>query len=496
MKKLFCFILVLSILLLPASALAADRNMVTLSAGNFILKADDMTVSLPATLELGVGAEPETERGMAVLNLLAGEEPAGSVLAALENGQFKVQIDGMDYGLYLSLEDAVALLESEMGVTFEEMLTVETIPVEMQEKITRMAEALTNVMLSASLDGNAMSEPLGITIEEAGSAAVTIFDAETEAVKSVITMPEATLYDLIEATSEADSAWGAYWAAYYDLFLSMADESGAAISMEELDEVLQAVSMGFEADMYAAEGASLIELTVIITADGETLEIPMTITVQESETASRVNVSMLIGENSESMQLVIDSSSTENAFDTTVCMHYINEIWWEETILEFNINGTTSDTDGQYAASFRMSDDYSDVNIHFTLSTAETETGSRVNAGLYFSDGYDEASIGLSFIGAPAVLTDEKDVYAGNVALYVCDGYSEFVIGMEVGAELSTLPEGELLSLSGNSIDLLTADDDMMEQFGEDAQVPLINAVGTLMQVPEIAELLSGFMIN
>jgi len=65
---------------------------------------------------------------------------------------------------------------------------------------------------------------------------------------------------------------------------------------------------------------------------------------------------------------------------------------------------------------------------------------------------------------------------------------------MDTSLMLDTMPEGELITLGDSSINLAEADDAAMEQFMADAQVPLMQLLGTLMQNETIAALLGDLM--
>ena len=65
---------------------------------------------------------------------------------------------------------------------------------------------------------------------------------------------------------------------------------------------------------------------------------------------------------------------------------------------------------------------------------------------------------------------------------------------MDTNVTVSAMPEGELLTLPESSINALEADEDTWNQFATDAQTPLMQAIGVLMQDATIAELISGMM--
>lgn len=466
MKRILSLILVWAVLLLPASALAAERDMATLSVGNFKLEMNGETISLPVTLKLGGGVDEEGGRGMALVQLLAGEETAGTVRAVFENEEIKALIDGMDYGLFIPLEEIVALVEDEMGASIESLMTGGAIPSDIQDAGTRMGEALVYAMTSTALNAEELLAAMGISSDPQGETALTLFGEEIAAEKTVISMENTSMADLIDATSAADEAWAAFWASYYDLFLLIAEQSGDEISIEYLDAVFSMLGMSFRADIYTAENASHTDLTIGMTVDGETVELPIAVSTMETEsgTLEAVRASMTV--DGETLTFRMNSEIGESAYDHTFVIMMTDEEYAEIT---------------------------TSMTLHVSGSTTEDDT--RFSLGLYAADEFgDEAEMGISYLGGPAVCTEEQDEYEGRLNLFFSDGYDKFILGMDTGLTLSNLPEGDLLTLPEGSVNPLTADEATMEQFADDAQPVLMQAVGVLMQNPEISELLGGYM--
>lgn len=443
-----------------------EWNMATLSVGNFELDIDGEALNLPLTLRLGGGADIEGERFLAVLELLAGDEIAATVRTAVENGEIKALLDGMDYGLVLPLDDIISMIESEAGASLEDLMSGAMMPAETQESVTRLTEALSGLAISVGLNPDDTLAAIGLTSEEAGKETVTIFEEEIETESVRLSMEENTLLGLIDATSEADADWANFWAAWYDLFLTLANEEGEEITMEDLDEVFAEVSFGFDAVVYSAENASMTDMVVSMTADGETVELPISFASMEADGVSRTEVFFEMTVEDEGLLLTVSTETSEAGYAT----EFFVEEYDAET--EETINGILLDVDG-----------------------FSTEEGVEFNLGLYTIDEWgDEASIGIAYQGNPAVITEDSTSYEGALGLHFSDGEAEYSIGMDTGLTLGFMPEGELLSLSDNSINPLTADEDTMEQFTSDAQPVLFQALGVMMQNPELSALLSELM--
>lgn len=466
MKKFLSLILVLSMLLLPVSALASERNAVMLSVGNFELNLDGATLSLPVTLELYGGLDLEGERAMTYANLLAGENLAGSVYAAVENGEVKAYIDGMAYGLTVPTEDLVALLENEMDISLEDLLSGAAFSSELTDDFTRLGENLVAAILSSEQNSEKLLAGLGVTSTDMGVQTVEMFGEEVSSDCVLFTLNETSLYNLIAAFSNTDAAWAAFWDSYWELFLNMASESEETITQDDLNMLLQFISTSCEARVYTAEQASLTELEVSMTADDETIQVPISICSQTAETGSRSDVSVALTVDGETLQVQVTNDQSESSFDTSVYLDlYDAEDGQTSTLMSFDVSGMSAGNGS-----------------------------SRFAVDLYVLSDGEEASFSLAYNGNPASLSEEQDVYSGILNLRFSDGSSEFSIDMDAGLALFNMPEGELLSLSSHSINPFTADDDALEQFASDVQVPMMQAIGALMQVPEIAEIFSSMM--
>ena len=111
--RTLALVIALSVLLLPMSAFAAERNAFSLTVGNIEMSMDDETVTIPVSIQIGGGADlsDPNVRGYFIANLLSGEESALSALASVENGEVRAYLNGMDYGIVIPLEQLMALAE-------------------------------------------------------------------------------------------------------------------------------------------------------------------------------------------------------------------------------------------------------------------------------------------------------------------------------------------------------------------------------------------------
>ena len=121
-SRILALIVALSMLLVP-TAFAAERNAGSLTIGNFEITIGEQTISLPVTLQLGGGVDIAGERGYITAGVATETATAISALGALENGEVKAYLNGMDYGVAIPMEQIVALIEKELGMSLEEAMS-------------------------------------------------------------------------------------------------------------------------------------------------------------------------------------------------------------------------------------------------------------------------------------------------------------------------------------------------------------------------------------
>ncbi len=477
-SRVLALVLVLSVLLLPVSALAAERNAGTLTIGNLELTMDGETISLPLQLQIGGGADPAGERGFGIVKVLTSQAEAFSAMAAIENGEIKAYLNGMSYGLTMPLEQVTALLsdaiESATGATVEDLLAEagSSISPEMQAAFTKVMDAYTKLLAEAetmnqmtNLDSY-WKDVLGAALETAGEAeTVTLFDVEVQAVPYTVTMPEITYSQLISKVSTISPAMKEYYDAYSDLLNLMLTESGEKAA--DFESMLDQISFGMNGTLYQAEEGAYAELTMTMTAEGETLEIPYTITVLTDDAGvySAVDVAMNVDDEALYVSVYADDFVSDG-YDCTNAdiMIAVGDIDEEEpeTAIMFTVYSVGSEAEG---------------NVY--------------GLDIGVSDGGEVMSMGGSYYALPAVCTEEADSYDGFIEFYVNDGASTIEASLDTNLTLTSVPEGELLTFT-KSINPLEADEAALAQLANDAMTALYQGLGVLMQEPAIAAMLGA----
>lgn len=477
MKKIASRVLALVValsMLLVSTAFAAERNAATVSIGNFELTMDGETITLPVVLSVGGGVDVEGVRGYMTANVSTEAASALSALAAFENGEIKAYLSGMNYGFSIPLEQIVAMIEAELGMTLEEALmqAMTSLGDASSNSLSGLMGSAAGLMESAAalegleLDDAAVLAALGITLTEDSKYTVTLFDTEATATGTVLTMAPQSMKAIFDSLSALDPALDAYMDEYFSYMNETIAATGEELSIED---VLSLVSVGMNGTIYdAGETGALVDLTLIMSVEDESIEIPLSVTTLNDDHGTYTEVGLMMEADGEMAYLSFyaDNYTAEGAD----CMNFI-------------FSGAVGDVDSEEADS------------EFTFSFRNV--ASAESTGVYFDVSATEygepASFGLSYIGSPVVSTAESDSYDGVINLYVnADGVS-IDAHADTNLTLANVPAGELLTFT-QSINPLEADEETLEKVATDAMNALIQGAGVLMQDPTIASMLGGLM--
>lgn len=483
-SRMLALLLVLSVLLMPMSALAAERNAAALTVGNFKLTAGEQTIALPVYLKIGGGVDIEDVRGYISAALSTASQPAFSAVAALEDNQIKGYLNGMSYGLSIPVEQAVSALESAMGVSFEDLIAEamseaqNSLSPEMQAAIEKLIATIPAMMDEAvSMQSVSMSDlsayyadVLGADVEVIGEAeTTTIYDVEVQAVPMTVTADNLTVAEMMDNLGTVYPATGAYLDACFELLQQALTESGEdEITVEQL---LSSISYTVNGTLKQAENGCLAELTMTMTVtDGdnsESIEMPFTIIYLNDEFGWYTTTVLDMDVDGEKVSAVLYTDNYNTA-ENVNCINYdittaIGDAEEPDTILDISFAIESSEVEGTY----------------YMLDVAFEDYGMPIN----FSGSYH---------AFPAQLTTEADSFDGELKLYLNDGYDEFDLSLLTNLTLTTIPEGELLTFS-KAINPLEASEADLQQLGTDAMTVVYQGLGILMSDPDIAALINNF---
>lgn len=469
MKKIASRVLALVValtMMLTATAFAAERNAATLSVGNFEITIGEQTLSLPVTLQLGGGVDLVGERGYITAGVATETASAISALAALENGEVKAYLNGMDYGVAIPMEQIVALIEEQLGMSLEEAMSqaMTSLNPQIQSALNGMtgsAAALKNIDIAPE----AVLSALGLTLTEVGPATVTLFDVETSATEMTLSMKEQTCKEMFDALAALDPALKDYIDQYY---ATMNAELAAVGEDMTIEEALTMVSVGADGAVYAADNGVLAEVTMSVSAEGQTIAVPLSIISLTDETGTYTELFLNADVDGETayFDIYVDNYAEEG-------VDYAN----------FLISLAVGDTDAEA----------NDVEFTLSVNTSAATESSALGIDVYVSNYGETTAAGVGYVGYPVVSTEASDSYDGVLFVYADTAEVSFEVYADTNLTLTNVPEGELLTFT-QSINPLEADEETLNQFVTDAQNALIQGAGVLMQDPAIASMLGGLM--
>ena len=477
MKKIASRVLALVValsMLLVSTAFASERNAATLTIGNFEITVADQTISLPVYLSIGGGVDIEGTRGYLLADLSTQSASALSALAAFENGEIKAYLNGMDYGIAIPLEQIIALIEAELGMTIEEaiMQVMSELNDGSSNSISGMMGPAAGLLESAAalegleLDDAAVLAALGITLTDNGESTITLFDYEVAAAGTVLTMAPQSLKAIFDSLAALDPALDAY----IDEYLAYMNETIATAGEEmTIEDVLSIVSVGMNGTICdAGETGSLLDLTLILSVEDESIEIPLTVTTLNNESGTYAEAGLLMDVDGEMVYLSVYANNYTG--EDADCMNFI---------LSGGVGDIEAEAmDMEFSVSFSHSASAESTGTYFDLTAAEYGV---------------PTSFGFGYIGYPVVSTAEADSYDGLLNVYIVADGMNIDAYADTNLTLTNVPAGELIAFT-NSINPLEADEETMTKFMSDAQNTLIQTLGVLMQDPTLASMIGSMM--
>ncbi len=465
MSRMLALIVAMIILVLPSAALAEERNFYTLTVGNFELTYEGETIVLPVDLSIGAAADIEGERGALIASLGTDGQLAASALATLENGEIRATLEGLGYNLYVPMEQLMELVEEEMGGSLEEAIASE-----MDPEMTAMMEKLMNAyvkMIEEAMNADPAAYTSIALPEEyytvEGEEEITLYDVTMTASKLIVDTGDLTMNEILDLSSGTGAA-KEYMDAYMEFMEYMIAQEGSDITLEEAFDL---ITMCFTGVVYTAENAVMGEIDMIVTVEGDSLTIPMSIAALGDDESLLMDFVMPITVDGETMTMQMSMDALDNE---------------EMTSVLFDVAMIVSEDD-----------EISDI-IQLGFATIDDADGVALSIAITVDDGVDTVAMALDYAGTHITSTADADSWDGSLMLSVQEGEELMSIAMSTNLTASILPEGELLAPTEGDLNALELTDENVESLTVDAQNVLIQALGVLMQDPTIAEMIVDMM--
>jgi len=466
--RVLALVIALSVLLLPACALAAPaRDAISLSISNLYMHTDYEEITLPLTLKLDLGADLEAARGYGMLSLLADGTSAISAMAAVEDGAIKAYLNGMSYGLSMTIEQLMTVLAPVLS-EMESELPAEGLNPEQQAAVERLTAAIEGLADEAAKDPEgtlqAYYDALNLTVITGTKAdTITLYGQEVSAVPTALILKDITLADLVNGLTNATPAMTEYYDAYFNFLSVLFSTYGE--EMPDINEALASAegTLSMAGTVHTAANALSVDVVLSITVEDETVDFPIVITQLSGKDASYFDFLLEVSDvgYDETMSLSAHYEAAQNNADLNLTFH----------IYETSTNET-------------------DSIMTFKLYSKEEAEGQLYGAEFFYGEYGYPTVMRLEYLAMPAEHTAAGDSYSGKFSLFMDDSFDVVEIKADTNVTLTNMPSGELLALS-SSINPLEADDAAFEQLSQDAMNALMQGLSTLMQNPVMADLLN-----
>lgn len=437
----------------PSELTETQKNMASLTVGNFSVSEGEQSISLPVYLTLTGGLDAEGERGLLTLNLSTAEASAANAYVVVENDELKLYLDGMEYGFTAPLDQLSELIETELSAALGDV--VEQIPAEMQTAVTDLFSSAMALNAEEELDVDALLSSLDVAFEDQGTVEIEILSDSVSAQKSSFSVPSATLAQYMDAFSSLSPSIGQYSTIIMKLInLTLA---------ESVEEALNMVYLTISGNVYAADTHSLTKLNLSMSVDGETVDFPLSISTVTLDERSAVEVALTMDVDDDSVLVSFQfDDSVQSGVSTSFSMYIVD-----------------------------MKNDEVEEGFDMSFNRFSTPEGSLLVFELMYTESDETSYTGVEYLGDPVEIADNGDeTYFGTLNLYAYGDDVQSGISMDVALTLSAMPEGELLVLPSGSINLLEITDEQLEALESDIQLPIMQAAGVLMQDSTIASLL------
>lgn len=442
----------------PSVLTETQKNMASLTVGNFSVSEGEQSISLPVYLTLTGGLDAEGERGLLTLNLSTAEASAANAYVVVENDELKLYLDGMEYGFTAPLDQLSELIETELSAALGDV--IEQIPAEMQTAVTDLFSSAMALNAEEELDVDALLSALDVAFEDQGTVEIEILSDSVSAQKSSFSVPSATLAQYMDAFSSLSPSIGQYFDDYMKLINLTLAESGEETTVEE---ALNMVYLTISGNVYAADTHSLTKLNLSMSVDGETVDFPLSISTVTLDERSAVEVALTMDVDDDSVLVSFQfDDSVQSGVSTSFSMYIVD-----------------------------MKNDEVEEGFDMSFNRFSTPEGSLLVFELMYIESDETSYTGVEYLGDPVEIADNGDeTYFGTLNLYAYGDDVQSGISMDVALTLSAMPEGELLVLPSGSINLLEITDEQLEALESDIQLPIMQAAGVLMQDSTIASLL------
>ncbi len=493
---------------------AAPLNMTSVTVRNIRYDDGDGETVLPLTVDLTFGADLPARRSMALISLNAGNTPF-TVMASMEEEEIRARIAGIDPLLTASLpmlEDELIRSILLLGLEYEDC-SEETLKA-LDEYLALLEESM--AVPAQVVDSRNFVEamyPLEAWKEDfekhpgllnavyAGEEEITLFGKAYTAKKYTYSMQQATEEEFLAFYEAYDEHYFSAGSA-----LEEAYETLIALVYEDLEASMQTSDLWKDdGSVEESESGSLSEwdeaerYEYIYNIEGTIWQVDEVLgTLEEYTAVTRGPEGEYIDTYVCSDMLTGDCMRYEASSTETVPYGYTSSVTESMTVQTaetgrilmdgMTISGVDYADDPEYSYATNLGWRSEMTEDRLTISMNETASG------LYETDQ-------VMSMTADFALGQEEDTglisrAAGTVEIAADLLGGHFTAAMDMDMLLSALPEGTLLPVVGETIDLFEADEETLDALLTDLETVFMQAVGSLIPAPEAPSSVGGALLG
>lgn len=329
----------------------------------------------------------------------------------------------------------------------------------------------------------ALLKALGVVLTEEGSATVEAFNESISATKSALTTAHMSANQIMDAVQTAAP--------------SLVPILGDFFAQLSENEFWDELTLYAEGAVYANDTDTILDINLTLEADGDTLVIPFFYANRKTGTEEFSECSSLFVDGGYSIRFDYSDIDSDSAsafeFSVTQIDTATNEVEFSSSIA-CDIASTPDASSAYFTMNISSYDEFFTFYIDYN-NDPSSNMGVSCAFKLDTNVEGDLATFLIDYSGSHAVETESGPCWVGALIVELDEnGQTVCSTFMETTLTLTTLPEGELLTLEPGSIDMVNYTDEQLEALSNDLQTPLLQLLGTLMQNETIAGLMSGMM--
>ncbi len=528
-KKLLTALLALMLLLTPAFALAeqtpaadpAESYMVTMTIDKIAGTMNGQNAELPLTVRLSMGGDLKSTRGFAMVGV-----NDLTMMGSVEGGEVRAVVSGLDTGIAMPLDGAIEWAVSNsllLGMDYNEVS--EELRAAADEYLALLFESLSEVQEDPTGELLEMLHPRSswqaeydaypslLHAEPAGEEEITLFGQTCTAKKYTYSFDRLTEEEYDEFYKDYDAFYSAQedgfseeQQAAYDRMMELAEaeykekNGSSEPPVEAWKDDGSLSEWNGEADGSLSEWSEAEDYEIFYSCSG--------VIWQVDELLATVDESTFIwhmpdGDQTETSYYADMLTDTSVRIDETTdftCSHCdLRESTVSNTMITVTETGMetreylhTDYSDEDYSFS-SVSDMHAVYDDHGVTADMKAETDIQMDG---YNGGSELTEMHLDLAFTPKDGSDTYGTLSGPVTLKASAAGQLIDGGANLTIDVLPMPEGELLRLPPDTINLLDASEESLSALLSDIEKQLIKSLGSLIPGPQTPPSVGGALLG